>query len=69
MGLKEELHELFTMINNRTDDIEFVNFIIRMKNGTVFKYKMDKKKEFRIKLKEELQKSEERKKIEKRKHS
>ncbi len=62
MGLKEELNELFGMINNRTEDIEFVNFSIRMKNGTVFKYKMDKKKEFRIKMKEEEQKREQGKK-------
>jgi hypothetical protein len=63
--LKEELNELFTMINNRTEEIEFVNFSIRMKNGTIFKYKMDKKKEFRIKLKEESKITEENKKSKK----
>jgi hypothetical protein len=52
MPLKEEINELFNMINNHSDDIEFLNFVIRMKNGTIFKYKMDKKKEFRIRLKE-----------------
>jgi hypothetical protein len=67
MALKEEINELFNLINNHTDEVEYLNFFIRMKNGTIFKYKMDKKKEFRIKLKEELQKMKQNKKREKEK--
>ena len=54
MSLKEEVNELFDLINNHTDEIEHLSFFIRMKNGTIFKYKMDKRKEFKIKLKEKL---------------
>ena len=57
MAVKEEINELFNMINNHADDIEFLNFFIRMKNGTIFKYKMDKKKEFKLKLKEAMKKN------------
>jgi hypothetical protein len=67
MALKEEINELFNLINNHTDEIEFLNFFIRMKNGTIFKYKMDKKKEFKIKFKEQMKKIEQNKKINKKK--
>jgi len=62
MALKEEVNELFNLINNHTDEIEHLNFFIRMKNGTVIKYNMDKRKEFKIKLKEELKKLKQNKK-------
>ena len=52
MTLQEELNDIFNMIQNHSDEIENINFYVRMKNGTVFKYKMDKQKEFRLKLKD-----------------
>ena len=63
MSLKEEVKELFNLINNHTDEIEHLSFFIRMKNGTIFKYKMDKKKEFKIKLKEKLKEWKQNKKL------
>ena len=63
MSLNEEVNELFNLIKNHTEEIEHLSFFIRMKNGTVFKYKMDKKKEFKLKLKEELNKWKQNKKL------
>ncbi len=65
MVLKDEIKELFNLINSHTEEIEFLNFFIRMQNGTIFKYKMDKKKEFRIKLRDEVRKLDKKKKLEK----
>jgi hypothetical protein len=62
MAIKEEIDEVFNLVKFHTDDIEQLNIFIRMKNGTVFKYKIDKKKEFRIRLKEEMEKSKREKK-------
>ncbi|MBN1525843.1 MAG: hypothetical protein JW904_15300 [Spirochaetales bacterium] len=63
MALQEEINELFNLIKNHTDEIEHINCFIRMKNATIFKYKMDKRKEFRLKLraKEEERKRQEKK--------
>ncbi len=55
MGIKEEIDEVFKLVRFHTDDIEQLNIFIRMKNGTVFRYKIDKKQECRLKFKEGLQ--------------
>jgi hypothetical protein len=65
MGIKEEIDEVFKLVRFHTDDIEQLNIFIRMKNGTIFRYKIDKKKEFRLKLKEGLQKLKDKKEREK----
>lgn len=56
MAIKDEISELFNLILNHAEDIEFLNFSIRMKNGTIIQYKMDKKKEFKNQLREAMQK-------------
>lgn len=56
MSLHEEINELLNLVNNHTEEIAHLKFFIKMKNGTVFKYKMDKRKEFKHQLKEELAK-------------
>lgn len=56
MSLHEEINELLNLVNNHTEEIAHLNLYIKMKNGTVFKYKMDKRKEFKLRLKEEMKK-------------
>lgn len=50
MSIQEEVKDLFNMIMNHPDEIYKLNLWIKLKNGTFFNYKIDKKKEEKANL-------------------
>ena len=56
MNIQEEVKDLFNMILQHPDEIYKLNLFIKLKNGTLFSYKIDKKLEDNLLLKERIRK-------------
>lgn len=56
MTIQEEVKDLFNMILQHPDEIYKLNLFIKLKNGTLFSYKIDKKLEDNLLLKERIRK-------------
>lgn len=72
MSIRAEMNEFFKLIMEHPDEIEKTNLYIKLKNGTVFRYKLDKRKEDKLKMKAEakrIKEEEKQKKLEIKKHN
>ncbi|HOJ64569.1 MAG TPA: hypothetical protein PLE45_09125 [Spirochaetota bacterium] len=56
MTIQDEVKDLFNMILQHPDEIYKLNLFIKLKNGTLFSYKIDKKLEDNLLLKERIRK-------------
>ncbi|HPO49541.1 MAG TPA: hypothetical protein PLO89_04370 [Spirochaetota bacterium] len=56
MNIQDEVKQLFNLILNHPEDIEKLKLFIKMRNDTVFKYDMDRKKEDKVNIKEKIRK-------------
>jgi hypothetical protein len=56
MSMNDEIREIFSMILNHPDEINQLNFYVRLNNGTIFRYHVDRKKEAALIVKEEERK-------------
>ena len=56
MGIQNEVKDFFDMISQHPDQIDKLNLFVRLKNGTIFNYKMDRRKEDKILLAEQIRK-------------
>ncbi len=50
----DEIKSLFEMLLNHPDELDKVNCYIRLRNGNSFHYKMDKKRQERWELREQI---------------
>lgn len=63
MAIENELRELINIIMEYPDEIEKLNLFVKLKNGTIFKYKVDRIKELQINLRAQKENKKLKKKI------
>lgn len=53
MAINDELREMMNMILEHPDEIERLNFFLKLKNGTTINYKVDRRREEKLLEKEQ----------------
>ncbi|HBD93882.1 MAG: hypothetical protein A2015_11700 [Spirochaetes bacterium GWF1_31_7] len=48
MSMDDELRQILSLVLTHNEDLEKLHLYIKLKNGNVFKYKVDKVKEMKI---------------------
>lgn len=59
MSMDDELSQILSLVLNHNENIDKLNLFIKLKNGNVFKYKLDRVKQ--MKILENLQRKREKK--------
>lgn len=54
MAINDDLKEMMKMILEHPDEIERLNFFLKLKNGTTINYKVDRKREEKLVEKERI---------------
>lgn len=61
MSVDDELKQILNLVLTRNEDVEKLNLFIKLKNGNVFNYKIDRVKE--LKVLQNIQKKQEKERL------